>query len=199
MSRFGGWEECLHSIFSTPACRSAASCRYGSSREKTWSIGSADFLKFPEGRRLLPELGTAFQALPRVLVFTALGCLWQLMNGEKVSQNLIPLYAGLQKKLYLTCFLAQFSCFLDYPSDQPFRKFLVMLASCTWCPSSFGKEETVFLQLSQRQKRVCLIKSGKPEAGEMVHSPPSPSLQPLPLAVTKKDLECLCDVGRVNQ
>lgn len=124
----------------------------------------------------------------RVLLFTALGCLWQLVNGEN-SQNLIPLHAGLQKKLFLTCFLAQFCCFLDYPSANPFISHLGNFSSC-WLAApgvtAHLVKKKLLLQLSQREKRVCLIKPSKQEATEMVHSPPSPSHQPLPFAVTKK-------------
>lgn len=57
-------EECLHSVFWTPACHSAAWCSTGSSRKNIWSVVSADFQKVSEGRRLLLELDVTSQVLP---------------------------------------------------------------------------------------------------------------------------------------
>lgn len=102
------------------------------------------------------------------------------MDGERAFQNLSPLHVVLQKNIshLLSSTIQQL---LDYPSDQPFSKFHVMLTSCIWHHSSFGKKETVLLQLSQRQN-IWPIKPSKPDTINVVHSPSSSSLQPLPLA-----------------
>lgn len=88
MSRFWGWKcvhtqfsECLH-VTALPGVDPEAPGK------NILSTGSADF-KVSEGRRLLLPCGQ--------LLFTALGCFQQLMNGERVFQNLSPLHVILQK------------------------------------------------------------------------------------------------------
>lgn len=133
-----------------------------------------------------------------VLLFTALGCLWKLMNAEGVSQILIPLHVVPQKKPSPTRFPAQFCSFLDNLSDQPFSTFLVVLASCSWYHSSFGKEETVLLQLSQRKET--LKKPIRQEASEMVGALSIFTVTPASSSCCYvNQLEHLCHKEKVNQ
>lgn len=170
-------EGCPHLIFWMPSCHRTVWCKSKSSRKKHlvhWQC------RLPQGlRRKSAPIVLLVAEHYSLLLWGGFSNSWIVREFSRIWAHYIWYY----RKPSPTCSPAQSSSFLDYPSNQSFSKFHVMLTSCIWHHSSFGKKETVLLKLSQRQN-IWLIKPSKPDTINMVHSPSSSSLQPLPLAVT---------------
>lgn len=113
-----------HLIFWMPSCHSAVWCKSRSSRKKNlvhWQC------RLPQDlRRKGAAIALLVAQCYSLLLWGDFSNSWMVREFFRIWAH----YTWYYRKPSPTCFPAQSSSFLDYPSNQSFSKFHVMLTSC---------------------------------------------------------------------
>lgn len=135
MNRFGGWKG-VHTSFSechhvTGLCDVNPKAP-GKKHLVHWQC------RLPQGlRRKGAPIVLLVAEHYSLLLWGGFSNSWMVREFSRIWAHYIWYY----RKPSPTCSPAQSSSFLDYPSNQSFSKFHVMLTSCIWHHSSFGKKK----------------------------------------------------------